>query len=103
MVLHAQVCGRVGSRPINLKNPGVKAPGFSFGTPNLFVYPTQMDLRKMIAELHDEKERLDEAIVALEKLSTGINRYTRVSRIRRPVKDRSANAPSVPDTPKPPR
>jgi len=30
-----------------------------------------MDLNKMIAELRDEKSRIDEAIQALERLSTG--------------------------------
>jgi CRISPR/Cas system-associated protein Cas7 (RAMP superfamily) len=30
-----------------------------------------MDLHKMIAELQEEKHRLDEAIEALERLSTG--------------------------------
>jgi hypothetical protein len=33
-----------------------------------------MDLLKMIAELQTEKERLDEAILALERLSTANNR-----------------------------
>ena len=33
-----------------------------------------MDLSKMIAELQDEKYRLDEAIEALERLSAGQNR-----------------------------
>lgn len=33
-----------------------------------------MDLSKMIAELQDERHRLDEAIEALERLSVGQNR-----------------------------
>jgi len=33
-----------------------------------------MDLLKMIAELQTEKSRLDEAILALERLSTANNR-----------------------------
>lgn len=32
---------------------------------------TRMDLNRMIAELRDEKQRLDEAIEALERLSMG--------------------------------
>jgi hypothetical protein len=34
-----------------------------------------MDLLKMIAELQTEKERLDEAILALERLSTANTRH----------------------------
>ena len=33
-----------------------------------------MDVTKMIAELQDEKDRLDEAILALERLAAGKNR-----------------------------
>jgi hypothetical protein len=34
-----------------------------------------MDLRKIIHELEIEKQRLDEAIIALERLSTGSDGY----------------------------
>ena len=38
-----------------------------------------MDLRKIIHELELEKQRLDEAIAALEKLVSGKSRRTRLS------------------------
>lgn len=45
-----------------------------------------MDLLKMIAELQTEKERLDEAILALERLSTA-NSSRRRGRPSRGLKD----------------
>jgi len=43
-----------------------------------------MDLRKIIHELELEKQRLDEAITALERLSDGNTRRNRTSRKRAP-------------------
>ena len=40
----------------------------------MFVVPPEMDLNKMIAELQAERGRLDQAIVALERLSAGQSR-----------------------------
>jgi hypothetical protein len=48
-----------------------------------------MDLLKMIAELQTEKERLDEAITALERLSTA-NSRRRVRPSRGPKDGRHA-------------
>jgi hypothetical protein len=36
--------------------------------------PTEMDLLRMISELQSERQRLDEAIQALERLSAGKSR-----------------------------
>ena len=43
----------------------------------------RMDIAKMISELEAEKERLDEAILALERLSAGNANRARRSRSRR--------------------
>ncbi len=74
MVLHARVCGRVGRRPINTAN---NEPPVSGNANRGFVsyvgrhrrHELYMDLLRMIGELQAEKERLDEAIQALERLS----------------------------------
>ena len=54
---------------------------------------TAMDLSKMIAELEAEKTRLDEAILALERLSAG-----KVRRRGRPQNEELQPEPKVPVT-----
>jgi hypothetical protein len=55
-----------------------------------------MDLLKMIAELQTEKERLDEAILALERLSTSNAR--RRSRPSRAPKEEELRAEAESET-----
>ncbi len=52
-----------------------------------------MNIHKMIAELQAEKERLDEAIVALERLSTGTKAKRRPK--RSPAAERPTEAPET--------
>ncbi len=76
MVLHAQVCGRVGRRPINLHKTPVVTIGWGFVSMETArgrksYWGKSMDLKKMIAELEAERDRLDHAILALERLARG--------------------------------
>ncbi len=65
-----------------------------------------MDLLKMITELQDERQRLDEAIEALERLSTGTQgqRRGRPPRVKadgfdaepQPLSEKAADSTSAP-------
>jgi hypothetical protein len=37
----------------------------------LLRYPSEMDILKMLCDLRDEREQIDEAIIALERLAAG--------------------------------
>ncbi len=54
-----------------------------------------MDINRMIAELQEEKERLSEAILALERLAVGKNR----PRVRSSAPAKSNGSPERPLSP----
>ena len=85
MVLHAQVCGRVGSRPIKQQQPRrddiVSDRGFAFVAQTSTTRSSAMDLLAIIAVLREERDRLSQAISALERLAReGKPRRRRVSK-----------------------
>jgi hypothetical protein len=51
-----------------------------------------MDLHKIISELQSEKQRLDEAIMALERLSTNPTGAPKARRGRPPLQKQTADA-----------
>ena len=56
-----------------------------------------MDLLKMITELQDERQRLDEAIEALERLSVGTQNQRRVRSLRSRLDDSDGSELPFPD------